>query len=270
MRRALIAEGGGMRGAFTAGFLARLRSLGIDHSFFDYYAGSSAGACTLAYFLTDQVEEGMRIWTQYLPNGFMKCRGVRPYNDMRYLEKIFREIEPFSIERLAARTAKMTVVLSNPRTLDAEYFCLNLVEDPVAVLVAGTAMPFFSGPSFVYGLPYYDGGLTSAVPLRYGEFYSKADEIWVLLTSPPGHRRSRFIWSLAAFLAGGDDRARRLIANRPERENRELEAIERRDDLIVVRPDQRLPAHWRETNKDKLRATMEIGERTAEKFVSRF
>lgn len=268
--RALVLQGGGMRGAFVAGVLAGLRSEGIDYRFFGHYVGSSAGACSMAYFVTDQIAEGLRMWQDRLPKNFMKWRGVRPYNDLEGFDGLVREVfEPTLVTTLRQRKQKAFVVLSNPATLKDDYICLNeTAEDPVRVLVASVAAPLLSGPVTVNGHPYYDGTLIAAIPLQNAES-SGADEIWVVLTTPAGYRRKASYWKTVSWLALRDPQVGRLLANRASLENRTLDEIERRRDIVVIRPEKGLPVHWRNNDRAAIRATVEIGEKTARNILKR-
>ena len=88
IKRTLVCDGGGMKGAFLAGAMAGMRDSGIDYSFFDNYIGTSAGACSIAYFLTGQIDEGLRIWSSGLMNDFIKWNGLKPQVDLNYLRRI--------------------------------------------------------------------------------------------------------------------------------------------------------------------------------------
>ncbi len=266
--RALVLDGGGMRGAFTAGLLEGFSKNGIGYKFFDCYVGSSAGACCIAYFLADQVEQGLRIWLEHLPNGFMRWRGVKPHNDLAYLEKVFREIEPLSVTALHSRKEMAFAVVSNPKSLKDEYINLNRAPDPVSVLLAGVAMPFFSGPFMLNGSEYYDGGLTSAIPIRQAE-REGANEIWVVATTPNGFRRTALFWKIASWLATRNPEVRKLLANRPFLENRVLEEVERRTDIVLIRPERDLPARWRTSNRGAIRAAVKIGREAATRVLHR-
>ena len=59
----LILEGGGMRGAFTAGVLDAFMTRGIWIG--DVY-GVSAGACQACSYLAGQLGRGLRVWTDHL------------------------------------------------------------------------------------------------------------------------------------------------------------------------------------------------------------
>lgn len=267
--RALVLQGGGMRGAFVAGVLAGLRNEGIDYSFFDHYVGSSAGACSMGFFVTNQVEEGLRMWQDCLPRNFMKWRGFRPYNDLESFDGLIREVfGPQLCAILRGRKQKAFVALSNPATLRDDYICLNeTTEDPVRVLVAAVAAPLLSGPVTVNGQPYYDGTLTAAIPLRHAES-SGADEIWVVLTTPAGYRRKTLYWKAVSWLALHNPPVRQLLANRAFLENRTLDEIERRTDIVVTRPEESLPVHWRNNDRAAIKATVEIGKATARKVLA--
>lgn len=255
--RVLVCDGGGMRSAFTAGVFAGFRDSGIDHSFFDYYVGSSGGACCMAYFLTSQIDEGLRCWSEHLPGKFMKWDGIKPINDTEYLEQIFRTIEPLSCDKIKTAKQKAVVALADPVTLRTEYKILNESEDPVSLLVASAIMPFFSQPAILNGHPYYDENLICAIPLRYTDLL-KADEIWVILTQPQGYRRQNWRWQIASLFAG-DKQASKLLSHRATVENEVLAEIEARKDLFIIRPEANLPIHWRNDSREAIKATIELG-----------
>jgi len=60
---ALVVEGGGMRGVFSAGVLNAFGTLGFDP--FDLYIGVSAGACNLAAHLGEQHERNYHVTIKY-------------------------------------------------------------------------------------------------------------------------------------------------------------------------------------------------------------
>jgi predicted patatin/cPLA2 family phospholipase len=60
---ALVVEGGGMRGVFSAGVLNAFGTTGFDP--FDLYIGVSAGACNLAAHLAEQHNRNYHVTTAY-------------------------------------------------------------------------------------------------------------------------------------------------------------------------------------------------------------
>ncbi len=63
VKTALVVEGGGMRGAFSAGVLNAFGYKGYDQ--FDLYIGVSAGACNLASHLAGQYDRNFDITMTY-------------------------------------------------------------------------------------------------------------------------------------------------------------------------------------------------------------
>ncbi|HQC20035.1 MAG TPA: patatin-like phospholipase family protein [Smithella sp.] len=66
-KKALVVEGGGMRGVFAAGVLNAFGSAGFDP--FDMYLGVSAGACNLASHLAGQNDRNFDIIERYSIDG---------------------------------------------------------------------------------------------------------------------------------------------------------------------------------------------------------
>lgn len=70
---ALVVEGGGMRGVFSAGVLDSFGNAGFDP--FDLYLGVSAGACNLASHLAGQYGRNFHIYSTYsITPGFISLK----------------------------------------------------------------------------------------------------------------------------------------------------------------------------------------------------
>jgi predicted acylesterase/phospholipase RssA len=66
-RRALVVQGGGMRGVYSMAALAALSEAGHRDAF-DVIVGSSAGAINAAYFLAGQADEAVDLYVDQLSN----------------------------------------------------------------------------------------------------------------------------------------------------------------------------------------------------------
>ena len=62
MKPTLVLDGGGLKMSYGAGVMAGFKAKGIGVDFFENIFGVSAGACVGAYFATDQIPEGERIF----------------------------------------------------------------------------------------------------------------------------------------------------------------------------------------------------------------
>jgi len=264
IKRTLVCDGGGMKGAFLAGVMAGMRDNGIDYSFFDNYIGTSAGACSIAYFLTDQIDEGLHIWLGGFMNNFIKRKGLKPQIDLNYLRKILTEIEPINLEILKQRQQKFFVALANVKTNKTDYILVNK-EDPIEILMASVAMPTYCSPKELNGQFYYDGGLTSQPPLDFADSLEQ-DEIWVILNRPLGYRVTKLGWKLMSF--GVKDKiAKAFVAEKPARINKILENLEKRKDLIIICPKQKLPVHWLTTSKKDILKTIDLGREALKELL---
>lgn len=71
MRRGLVLEGGGAKGAFQFGALLALKEAGIT---FDAVAGTSVGALNAALLAADRVDEGKALWTNLSTSKIFRLR----------------------------------------------------------------------------------------------------------------------------------------------------------------------------------------------------
>jgi predicted patatin/cPLA2 family phospholipase len=265
--RTLVLEGGGMRGAFNYGVLFAFNEHGINYKFFDNYIGTSAGAFNAAYFLTEEMPKGMRVYRELLTSKFINYRKLRPAFDIEYLKKVISEIEPLSIETLKKRRQKIYLPLSDPKTLKAKYFCLNTYKEPIKLLLANASFPFFAQPINLEGHTYYDGGISALIPLDKAK-QLKSDEIWVVCNTPAGYRRKRWRYWLSASFAPRNKGLRRLLLNRPARENAVRKELETNTNLVVIRPEKSLPITWLNRNPLQIEKVIELGKQTAEKVLA--
>ena len=267
IKRTLICDGGGMKGAFLAGVMAGMRDNGINYTFFDNYVGTSAGACSIAYFLTSQIDEGLRIWRNGLMKDFIKWKGFKPQLDFNYLRKILTEIEPLNIKVLKQRKQKAYIALTNVKKDRTDYILLNQKLDPIEILMASVGMPTFCPPKKINDQFYYDGGLTSEPPLDFADSL-KQDEIWVILNRPLNYRVTTLGWKLLS-LGVKNKIAKQLIAEKPAKINKILEDLEKRKDLIIICPKQKLPVNWMTTNKDDILKTINLGKKATKEVLKK-
>lgn len=237
-----------------------LYRLGMRPDFFQKYFATSAGVFNAAYWVTGQIDEGYRIWTRYLPSGFWKWNR----NDMRYLRKILKEIEPLG--SLRNMDQQIFVTVCNPSTLSSESICLNNFPDPIGLMLASAAMPFLTGPCVVSGRTYYDAGLISQPPIDHIEA-AESDEVWVFMSSPKGYRMSSFGWRLLGACTVHDKSVRRLLWNCPSARNQTLELIESQPHLKIIRPQVELPIGWRSADVGAIIFTIQLGRKAARQFA---
>lgn len=259
--RVLVLPAACMHGAFVAGVLAGLETMGIAANYFKAIICASAGAWNGAYYITGDLQgKGWRLWCVHLPEGFLCWKWCWPHADIAYLEYLTRERERLDVVALRRAKTDLFVVVTDMRERCASYINLNARKDAIPYLIASSAIPILSSPQEIGGRTYGDGGLVDAIPLRAAERLG-ADEIWLILNVPVGYRESALGWWLISRFARSSAE-RCLCAASTRLYNDMLAEIEHRHDLFVIRPSAPLPASRFTRDPAKMRMLFDMGKRT--------
>lgn len=167
-KSALVLEGGGMRGAYTAGVLDYLIEKGVS---FDSIYGVSAGALTGANFKAGQVGRGLRTFAAYLhderyagPQHLLKT-GDWFNIDFSY-NKIPNELDPADYDTFNASPVNFYSVVSNVETGKAEYIRITDLKQQMDLVRASATLPLLSNIVEIDGKKYLDGGSCDSIPLK--------------------------------------------------------------------------------------------------------
>lgn len=171
-RIALAVEGGGMRGAVSAGMALGLAELGLL-PLFDAVYGASAGAIAAAWLLSSR-PEGLRgfsdpTFAKALIRGRNMLRG-RPMVDVtRLIEVIYREVCPLDFASVLANPIELHLLATDVVTGRAVDLHTELRDEAALRLAmrASAALPLLAGgPVALGGRRYFDAGLVESVPFR--------------------------------------------------------------------------------------------------------
>lgn len=187
--RALVLEGGAMRGIFTAGVLDAF--VEVREPPFDLIIGVSAGACCAASYLSRQVYRNYVIFSEYMTTRAFANPARLLWGgsavDMDYLMgPVTYDLYPLDIDTMCAFEGQVEAVATNAETGEAAYLPAK-DSDCVTALHATVAMPFYyrGGPIRFRGKDYFDGAVSDPVP--FGRALAQgATEITVVLTRPRG------------------------------------------------------------------------------------
>ncbi len=168
----LAVEGGGMRGAVSAGMLLALEQLGLRDSV-DEVVGTSAGAIAGAFFVVEQGTKGSSMYYTVLNSQRFvdRRRLVRsgPVLDIDWLITEAFDEQGFDWSGLVGADIPLWAVVS-PAEADNHKRVFRVgetVDRAQRVLSATASIPVVAGPSKVIdGDTYVDGGMTEAVPWR--------------------------------------------------------------------------------------------------------
>ncbi|RJQ15882.1 hypothetical protein C4573_07055 [Candidatus Woesearchaeota archaeon] len=258
----LIAEGGGLRGAYSAGAVVALQeNLGLKHV--DYATGSSGGICNVAYFVSRQLFMGHDIWVKEVGNHFVKRMNLftkKPILQKGYIiNTVFKKKYPLDVQKIRESTTKLIIPLTNAKTGKTEFFTNHDKEKFFRLLQACISIPFFSAPVRINKNRYYDGVYSCPLPLELPEI--KASKKIIILTETQEQDKGRRLekWISYIFSVRFSKAMRLLIRNYSELRmqfHKDLEKHIKKKD-IIIRPKKELPNY--SFNSETIKAIYEQG-----------
>lgn len=262
---ALVLEGGGNRGVFTAGALDYLMEQGVR---FSYVTGVSAGACNAIDYVSGQIgrtRDCMIVEDREYRS--ISLKNVVENHSLFDMDMIFdrypNEIFPFDYEQYFASGILCEMVVTNCLTGEAEY--LSEEKDRKRLLDicrASSSIPGVSPMVEIEGTPYVDGGVGDSIPLIHAMKEGHRKNV-VILTRNRGYRKKKPGKSRAFYMAAFKKypNLRDALLNRYQVYNRTLELIEKWEKeghIFVLRPE--IPAVSRtEQNQEALKAFYDHG-----------
>ncbi|MBQ9993408.1 MAG: patatin family protein [Clostridia bacterium] len=166
----LVLEGGGMRGAYTAGVLAALHSEGIA---IDYIAGVSAGALTAMNYISGQPRRGYDVFVSYAEDErYMGLSHLREkgmvFNFDFVLGTLAHELLPFDFDAFFKSPCRLKIGTTELNSGGALFFDKSdlLGDDRLTALRASASLPLVSQTVRFRGFELLDGGLASPIPIE--------------------------------------------------------------------------------------------------------
>ncbi|KOF23846.1 patatin-like phospholipase family protein [Vibrio alginolyticus] len=190
--RALIVEGGAMRGVFSCGILDHF--LASEFSPFDSFWGVSAGASNLAAYLAKMPGRNLKIYLDYsLRKEFISPSQLLRGGDMMNLDWMWNvTLEELGIDKSALKADSRPFFLgvTGQDNGQAEYH-LPDVDDLAETMKASSALPvlYRNGVS-LNGIQYVDGGVSDALPVAEA-IKRGAKKIMVLRSQPASYQKPR-------------------------------------------------------------------------------
>lgn len=170
-RIALVCEGGGQRGIFTAGVLDEFMRAQFNP--FDLYLGTSAGAQNLSAYICNQPGYARKVIMRYTTKRefFDPLRFVRGGNliDLDWLVEATASQMPLQMDTAARLfdSGKSFYMCACRQDDYAPNYFLPTKQNWLDVIRASSAIPGFyrSGVS-LEGINYLDGGISDAIPVK--------------------------------------------------------------------------------------------------------
>ncbi|MCI8387539.1 MAG: patatin family protein [Clostridiales bacterium] len=241
MKTALVLEGGGMRGLYTAGVLDTLLDTDIH---FDTIVGVSAGALFGVNYKSRQNGRALRYNIDYAHDSrYMSVWSLITTGDIMgkdfCFNKLVHELSPFDFDTYSSTPEALYAVVTDIDTGKPEYVRLDTLRgDEMEYLRASGSLPYVSRPVNVGGKRYLDGGLSDSIPVDWAinEGY---DRIVVVLTRPADYRKKQSNERIAKLFYHNYPNLVSAINTRPDCYNAQVERVftlERAGRITVIRP----------------------------------
>lgn len=184
MKTGLILEGGAYRGIFTTGVLKTLNKYNIT---FDYIAGVSAGAGNIVDFVTkrDDISKSyISIMNRNRSYGFGQLLKSGYLLNIDSMAKDLMTMDSNDVAEIMLNAPiDIEVVCSNCYTGRADYlYERKSIRKLIEICKASCSVPVLSKPVVINNIPYVDGSVTDAVPVKRALLTKKCDKVVVILT----------------------------------------------------------------------------------------
>jgi len=197
-KKALIIEGGGMRGVFLTGVLQAFS----DRGYFPWemIAGSSAGALTGTLYASGQIHLARdAFFSSLLTGDFIRFENIvnpkKHIMDLDWMmDAVLKQDEDLDMRKLKKTCpVYITATLCREDSLPRPVYFNSHKDDILTVLKATAALPvLYRGFVHYNENKYLDGGLFEPFPyMKALELGYKEEDILVILSRPEGYRKKQ-------------------------------------------------------------------------------
>ncbi len=268
----LVLQGGGMRGAFTAGVLDVFME---HHLSFSYVIGTSAGGLNGVNFISGDIGRGKYVTCEMVHDKkFLSVKNLLLKGslfDFKYLLFTLPEknILPFNNKTYEENPSEFLVACTGMEDGEAHYFKKGECRDFWNAIAASASLPLLAKPVEVEDKLYLDGGPTASIPFKKA-LEDGCEKVVVIGTREPGYRKKplkesykrlckRFYHAYPRFIESYDRSVEVYNGDANEMEN-----LQKEGKLFLVQPE--FPVTVSQTEKDEkaLLALYLEGRRIAE------
>jgi predicted patatin/cPLA2 family phospholipase len=261
IQRALVLEGGGLRGNYTAGVLDAFLDGGIE---FPYIIGVSAGVGYGCSYASKQRGRNLEILKKYRRDPrYCSLRSFIKTGDLFGLDFIYEEIPrrlvPFDFDTFYQSPSRFVSVCTDCESGRAVYY--EKGNDILRVMKASSALPYISKMVSYEGRKLLDGAIVDAIPLAKAIEAGYARTVTVL-TQPEGYRKKEEPQPPSGLFYRRYPRLREAMGKRVASYNRALEFAEEEaaaGRTFLIQPSRDLGAGRAEKNVEKLIRLYELG-----------
>lgn len=270
---ALVLEGGALRGVYVSGVLDVFMEADIE---FEYVLGVSAGAVNAVNYVSKQIGRSAKINIDHVNDTeYMGWKHLLKSGGIFNFDFLFGEgaekIMPYDEEAFMRSQQRCVIGATNCLTGRQKFFERDTYQELGEALKASCTLPVLSRLVDIDGTPYTDGGVSNGIPFKKAqkEGYQK---VVLILTRPKGYR-ARDNWLLHPVFQACYRKYPALIKKlhtmtmRYNKILQQIDELERRRKVFVIRPTSRLQVKRIERNQNKLRLLYLEGKEDARKLL---
>ncbi|MBE6515197.1 MAG: patatin family protein [Methanocorpusculum parvum] len=260
----IIFEGGGMRGAYTAGIIDAL----LEHDMnFEYCYGISSGATHATTYLSRQRGRAIQIVTDYIKDKryFSIMNLIKTGNlfnvDFIY-DTIPHELNPYDYETAKNNPAKFFVGVINMETSKGEFLRVKDIEEEYMKVCASMSLPLIANMVEIDGQRYLDGGISDSLPIQRSINDGNKKSVLVLTQDATYRKKLDKILPLVAIKYRKFPGFVHMVKTRHIRYNASLDQIaeeEKAGRAFVLRPKKPVKIGRLELNRKKMLALYREG-----------
>lgn len=261
---ALILEGGGMRGVYTAGVLDFFLDKKIE---FPVCYAVSAGACHGSSFLAKQRKRAFDVTVDYLKDRrYAGLYSLITTGDFFGVDMVYNlipnELNPYDYDEYKKYKGKFFAVVTNCRTGKAEYIQIKDMRRDIRAIRASSSLPVISRIVEVNGKEYLDGGVTDSIPIKKSIEDGNVKNVVILTRDRTYRKPPSGMMKLIKAKYKKYPMLVRSISIRHIRYNNAIELVEKERKegrAFVILPEKPVGIGRLEKNKEKLTALYNQG-----------
>ena len=260
----IIFEGGGMRGAYTAGIIDAL----LEHDMnFEYCYGISSGATHATTYLSRQRGRAIQIVTDYIKDKrYFSIKNLIKTGNLFNVDFIYdtipHELNPYDYETAKNNPAKFFVGVINMETSKGEFLRVNDIEEEYMKVCASMSLPLIANMVEIDGQRYLDGGIADSLPIQRSINDGNKKSVLVLTQDATYRKKLDKILPLVAIKYRKFPGFVHMVKTRHIRYNASLDQIaeeEKAGRAFVLRPKKPVKVGRLELNREKMLALYREG-----------
>lgn len=254
---ALVLEGGGMRGMFSAGVFEAFMLKGLV---FPYITAVSAGACNILSYMSNQPLRTRRIIENYVTDKrYFSLKNWMEKGSIFGFDFIFEDLPktllPFDFETYYNYPGVLQVGTTDCRSGQSVWFGKEAIGHSFLPVRASASLPFLAPIVHIGSRDLLDGALVAPIP------YEKAQEAGykkfiIVLTRNSGYRKKKSVPQiLLKTWYKNYPKLWEIMQQRPELYNKQLEYVEQLEKdgkAVIIRPQIPLEIDRLDIKPDKL------------------